>query len=360
MTLSVSLKHRFADLTLEVAFQGSGRLTALFGPSGCGKTSVINAIAGLLRPDRATITLDGTTFADDGAGTWLPPHRRRVGYVFQDSRLLPHLTVKQNLRYGRWFTAPAERYADEASVVALLGLSPLLDRKPAHLSGGEKQRVAIGRALLQSPRVLLMDEPLASLDEARKLEILPYVERLRDEVKVPIVYVSHTLSEVARLATDVVLMAKGRVAGAGPVRDVLPQLAQAGDELAQDAGVLLDASFKDFDAASELTTLTSPAGDVRVAGRLATSGGQYRVHIRAADVMLATTRPQEISALNIFEGEVTAITELPGAALEVRIRTGSCFLSSRITRFSASRLGIAPGKPVFAVVKTMQVRPPGR
>ncbi|MFT3670562.1 molybdenum ABC transporter ATP-binding protein [Aestuariivirga sp.] len=360
MTLSVSLQHRFPDMALDVAFTSSGRLTALFGPSGCGKTSVVNAIAGLLHPDQARVALDGHDFADTASGTWVPPHRRRIGYVFQDARLLPHLTVKQNLRYGLWFTPAADRYADESAVVSLLGLAPLLTRKPAHLSGGERQRVAIGRALLQSPRLLLMDEPLASLDEARKLEILPYIERLRDEIKVPIVYVSHGVNEVARLATDVVLMAKGRVVQAGPVAEVLPLLAEAGGELAQDAGVLLEASFKAYDAANDLTTLASPAGDIRIAGRMAASDGSYRVHIRAADVMLATARPQDVSALNIFEGVVTAVTDLPGAALEVRINAGGSVLSSRITRFSGNRLGIVPGKAVYAVVKTMSVRPPGK
>lgn len=360
MTLSVSFRHRFPDVALDVAFESSGRLIALFGPSGCGKTSVVNVIAGLLRPDSGRIALGGDVFADTAAGTWKPPHRRRIGYVFQDARLLPHLSVKQNLRYGRWFTPADERYADETGVVDLLGLSALLERRPAHLSGGERQRVAIGRALLQSPHLLLMDEPLASLDEARKLEILPYIERLRDEAKVPVVYVSHGVSEVTRLATDVVLMSKGRVVQAGPVQEVLPQLAAAGVELGQDAGVLLDARFKTYDAANDLTTLTSPAGDIRIAGEIVSSGGHYRVHVRAADVMLATTRPQDVSALNIFEGIVTAVTELPGAALEIRIDAGGSVLSSRITRYSAKRLGLAPGKAVFAIVKTMSVRPPSR
>ncbi len=216
MTLSVSFRHRFPDVALDVTFESSGRLIALFGPSGCGKTSVVNVIAGLLRPDSGRIALGGDVFADTAAGTWKPPHRRRIGYVFQDARLLPHLSVKQNLRYGRWFTPADERYADEAGVVNLLGLSALLERRPAHLSGGERQRVAIGRALLQSPHLLLMDEPLASLDEARKLEILPYIERLRDEAKVPIVYVSHGVSEVTRLATDVVRWR--RAASCGPDR----------------------------------------------------------------------------------------------------------------------------------------------
>jgi molybdate transport system ATP-binding protein len=360
MTLSVAIRHHFPDVSLDVAFDSSGKLTALFGPSGCGKTSVINAIAGLLRPESGKVSLGGTVFADTPDAIWVPPHRRRVGYVFQDSRLLPHLTVKQNLRYGQWFTPPAERYVEEGAVISLLGLARLLDRRPAHLSGGERQRVAIGRALLQSPRLLLMDEPLASLDEPRKLEILPYIERLRDEMKVPIVYVSHVVSEVARLATDVVLMTQGRVAQAGRVGEVLPLLAEAGGELAQDAGVLLDARFKTYDAANDLTTLSSPAGEVRIAGQLAAAGGSYRLHIRAADVMLATTRPQDISALNIFEGVVTALNELPGAALEVRIEAGSSFISSRITRFSAKRLGIVPGTAIFAVIKTMSVRPPGQ
>lgn len=204
MSVSVDIGHHQGSFVLDAAFESTGRLTALFGPSGSGKTSLINAIAGLIRPQRGRIAVDGRVLVDTGDGVFIPKHKRRIGMVFQDARLFPHLSVAANLRYGRWFAPAAERYGDIGAVVELLGIGHLLDRRPAGLSGGEKQRVAIGRALLASPRLLLMDEPLASLDEARKTEILPYIERLRDETKVPIVYVSHSVAEVARDRKSVV------------------------------------------------------------------------------------------------------------------------------------------------------------
>ena len=194
MTVLVDISHRLGDFAVDASFESAGRLTALFGPSGSGKTTLINLIAGLIRPDRGRIAVDGRRLVDTDAGLFVPKHRRRIGMVFQDARLFPHMSVAGNLRYGRWFTPGAERYADFDAVVELLGIGHLLDRRPAKLSGGEKQRVAIGRALLASPKLLLMDEPLASLDEARKAEILPYIERLRDETKIPIVYVSHSVA----------------------------------------------------------------------------------------------------------------------------------------------------------------------
>src|SRR5437667_10720461 len=222
--LEVDIEHRFGAFALDIHFRSGRGLTALFGRSGAGKTSVVNAIAGLLHPERGRIVVDGSVLLDTERGIHAPAHRRRIGYVFQEGRLFPHLTVRQNLLYGRWFTPAAERSGRLDDIVALLGIEALLGRRPALLSGGEKQRVAIGRALLASPRLLLMDEPLASLDEARKSEVLPYIETLRDEKRIPIVYVSHSLAEVARLATTLVLVADGRVAAAGPVAEIMSRL----------------------------------------------------------------------------------------------------------------------------------------
>ena len=216
MSLQVDIRHRLGAFSLDATFETSGRLTALFGPSGSGKTSLVNLIGGLLRPDEGRIVADGRVLVDTAARIFVPKHKRRIGYVFQDARLFPHMTVGQNLRYGRFFTPAAERYSDMDGVVELLGIGHLLDRRPGLLSGGEKQRVAIGRALLASPRLILMDEPLASLDDRRKAEIMPYIERLRDETKIPIVYVSHSVAEVARLATDIVVLDEGKVGGIGP------------------------------------------------------------------------------------------------------------------------------------------------
>jgi molybdate transport system ATP-binding protein len=210
MSVAVVARHRQGAFTLDVAFESDARVLALFGPSGSGKTTLLNIIAGLIRPQEGRVVVAGQPLTDTATKRFEPAHRRRIGYVFQDGRLFPHLTVRQNLLYGRWFTPKPERFGSIDEIVTLLGLAPLLGRNPHTLSGGEKQRVAIGRALLASPRLLLMDEPLASLDAARKAETLPYIERLRDELRIPIIYVSHSAEEVKRLAQQVVHLEDGR------------------------------------------------------------------------------------------------------------------------------------------------------
>jgi molybdate transport system ATP-binding protein len=211
MSFDIDVEARRGDFTLTVAFQAGPGLTALFGPSGAGKTSVLNMIAGMLRPARGRIAVDGQVLFDSALRVDLKPEHRRVGYIFQDARLFPHMTVQGNLLYGFNLVEEAARYAEPEHVIDLLGLSPVLARRPGSLSGGEQQRVAIGRALLASPRLLLMDEPLASLDDARKQEVLPYIERLRDELKIPILYVTHARGEVDRLAAAVIGIDHGRV-----------------------------------------------------------------------------------------------------------------------------------------------------
>jgi molybdate transport system ATP-binding protein len=211
MSLEVSAVTRLGKFTLDAGFKSESRVTAIFGPSGSGKTSILNVIAGLLRPERGRVAVDGVVLLDTGAGMFVPPHRRRIGYVFQDDRLFPHLSVKGNLLYGRIFLGSSRQHASFEEIVDLLDLGSLLHRGISALSGGEKQRVAIGRALLSSPRLLLLDEPLSSLDERRKGEVMPFFEKLRDRASMPIVYVSHVLSEIERLAGTVVLMGSGRV-----------------------------------------------------------------------------------------------------------------------------------------------------
>ena len=213
--LSFDVEKKLGEFHLAARFETTDGATALFGPSGSGKTSIVNMIAGLVAPDRGRIALGDTVLFDSATRTNVPAYRRRIGYVFQEGRLFPHLTVSQNLDYGCWMSAFADDPAERERIVALLDIGHLLSRRPGHLSGGERQRVAFGRALLMQPRLLLLDEPLASLDRARKLEILPYLARLRDEAKVPMIYVSHQAGEIIRLASQVVRIEDGRVMAAG-------------------------------------------------------------------------------------------------------------------------------------------------
>lgn len=216
--LRVDIQKQLGEFSLAAAFTSEGRVTGLFGASGSGKTSLINTIAGLLRPDRGSIVIDGETVDDTAAGIHVPTWRRRIGYVFQDARLFPHLDIRQNLDYGRRMNGLAEDPAQHKRVVDLLDIGALLDRRPGKLSGGERQRVALGRALLSKPRLLLLDEPLGALDESRKLEILPYLVRLRDEAGVPMVYVSHDAAELRQLATQIVMLRRGQVTAFGGVK----------------------------------------------------------------------------------------------------------------------------------------------
>jgi molybdate transport system ATP-binding protein len=216
--LRVDVAKQLGEFTLEAAFESQGRVTGLFGASGAGKTSLVNMIAGLLRPDRGTIAIDGETLDDTAKGIHVPVYRRRIGYVFQDARLFPHLDVRQNLDYGRRMNHLADDDAQRQRVTELLDIGHLLDRRPGKLSGGERQRVALGRALLSKPRLLLLDEPLGALDEGRRAEILPYLMRLRDEARVPMVYVSHDAAEMRQLATQIVLLKGGRVTSVGGVK----------------------------------------------------------------------------------------------------------------------------------------------
>lgn len=353
MSVEIALAHAFAGFTLDLAFTAPPGLTALFGPSGSGKTTVINAVAGLLRPDRGRVVVDGTVLLDTAAGTALPPHRRRTGYVFQDARLFPHLTVRQNLGYGAWFASAAPG-PDMARIVELLDIGPLLYRRPAGLSGGERQRVALGRAILSRPRILLMDEPLSALDEALKLDILPYLERLRDELHLPILYVSHAMAEVARLATTLVLVDRGRLVAAGPAGVVLSDPATAPALGLREAGALLSVRVGAHDA-DGLSRLDSGAGPLWLPRVSAAPGTHLRVRILAQDVMIARTRPEGISALNVLPATVRDLRLGDGPGALVRLDCGGEVILARITRRSVGALGLAPGTPVFAVLKAVSV-----
>lgn len=353
MSLFVAIRHRLGDFELDAAFEGKGKLIALFGPSGSGKTSIVRAIAGLIRPEEGRIVAEDRVLSDTRQGLFLRPHKRRIGYVFQDARLFPHMTCRQNLLFGRWFTPAPERYVDIDQVIELLGIGHLLARQPGSLSGGERQRVAIGRALAASPRLLLMDEPLASLDDGRKAEIMPYVERLRDEMGIPIVYVSHSVAEVARLADEIVLLANGKVVAAGDATDVMARTDLMAQEDQAEAGALLELTVTGQDTEYGMTVLSSPAGEVRVPRIDAAAGAGVRLRIRARDVMLALTRPDAISGLNILEGLLLGLKDAGSGQVDVTMDCGGQPLVARITRLSADRLRLQPGMGLFAIVKSV-------
>lgn len=355
MTLSVAVRHALPGFTLDVSFEAPPGVTALFGRSGSGKTSIVNAVAGLLRPDFGRITLDGAVLEDSERRLWLPPHMRRIGYVFQEPRLFPHLTVRQNLAYGARLVSKApDAGQDFERVVAMLGIAALLPRRPGALSGGEASRVAIGRALLSRPRLLLMDEPLTALDASRKAEILPYLERLRDEVGVPILYVSHALSEVARLATTIVVIDAGRVARAGPAAEMLADPEAAPLLGIREAGALLPARVAAHHD-DGLTELTVSAGRLLLPRLAVAPGTRLRVRIPAQDVILSRARPEGLSALNILPATVTGLRRGEGPGVIVQLRAGDDLILARITRRSAEALGLEPGAECHAILKSVAV-----
>lgn len=359
MSLIVNIKHQLGDpkaangLNLVANFESDGRLTAFFGASGSGKTTLINLISGLMTPDQGTISINGQTVVDRERGILVPPHRRRIGYVFQDARLFPHMTVSQNLRYGKWFSPSRQRYANFDHIIELLGIGALLERRPAHLSGGEKQRVAIGRALLSSPRLLLMDEPLAALDESRKAEIMPYIEQLRDETKIPIVYVSHAMGEVTRLASDIVVMQSGKIRASGPLGEVLASLDMLPEADRDESSALIDLTIIGHDRAYGLTTLRSSGGNWRLPLIDLPVNHIVRARIRARDVTIATQEPQDQSALNVLEGTISALNVSNYADAMAAILVGTDTIIVRLTRYSVDRLGLHEGKKVYATIKAV-------
>jgi len=345
---------RRGTFSFEGAFAADAPIVALFGRSGSGKTSIVHAIAGIVRPVRGRIVIAGRTLFDSAKSIDLAPEHRRVGCVFQDALLFPHLTVRANLAYGERLTPAAERYIERDRIVDLLDLARLLDRRPANLSGGERQRVAIGRALLASPRILLMDEPLASLDASRKAEILAYIELLRDEIGLPIVYVSHAIEEVTRLADHVVVIAEGKVAAAGDVAQTLGRLETplAGRF---DAGGVVEAKVARIDERYGLTTIAFDGGELVVPNLDALVGEPVRARIRARDVSLSLERPRFISVQNVLAATVVDVTAEFGAIVDVTLRVGAAVLIARITRKSADELGLGAGQPVHALVKAVAI-----
>ena len=358
--LEVAVTKRLSAFKIDAEFScATNGIVALFGRSGAGKTSLVNMLAGLSRPDSGRIEIEGVTVFDSSRGLDLPPERRRIGYVFQEGRLFPHMTVRGNLTYGLRRAPADERRIQLDQIVDLLGLEALLGRRPHDLSGGEKQRVALGRALLTNPRLLLMDEPLAGLDQARKDEVLLFIERLRDELTIPIVYVSHAMPEIVRLADTMVLMSNGRVEAVGPLDELTSRLDLRPLTGRYEAGAVLEARVEGQDAAFALTELSFAGGRLWVPRLDLPDGAELRLRIRARDVVLAHARPEGTSILNALPCVVKDIGAEEGAEesaqVDLRLDAGGAALWARITRRSLHELGLVPGSEVYALIKAVAI-----
>lgn len=352
--MSIAARFRLAhpgfalDIALELPGQG---VTALFGPSGSGKTSLLRCFAGLERAAGGRLSINGEVWQDETR--FLPTHRRPIGMVFQEASLFPHLNVRRNLQYG-WKRLPADqRRVELAQAVELLGIEPLLERLPERLSGGERQRVAIARALLASPRLLLMDEPLAALDQARKNEILPYLDRLRTELDIPLLYVSHAADEVARLADHLVVLDQGKVQASGPLAETLARI-DLPIRLGDDAGVVLDGSIAERDAGWHLARVAFAGGSLWVRDDGTPLGQAVRVRILARDVSIALEETRGSSFLNVLPATVVALADdvHPAVAL-VRLAVADSPVVARLTHRSAAALDIRPGQPVWIQIKAV-------
>jgi molybdate transport system ATP-binding protein len=344
---------KLGTFAYEAAFESPSSVS-LFGRSGSGKTVTLGLIAGLLRPDRGVIIVDDRVLVDTEKHIFVPKHDRRIGLVYQDAQLFPHLTVRQNLLFGRWFAPPAARAVAFDAVVDTLGIGHLLGRRPGRLSGGERQRVAIGRALLSSPRLLLMDEPLAALDDERKGEVLTLIERLRDGFKIPIVYVSHSIDEVARLAATVVVFAGGHVIATGPVDEVFgPRRVQA-EESRFERSFVLTGRVVGMNQEFGLTQIAHPGGTIWLVGPAGAPGGEVRLVIKATDVTVATERPRDLSIRSVLTGRIGAIEQEDGplAAVTIDLPVHG-HVVALVTRMAVDELRLAPGRDVFALIKTV-------
>ena len=342
----------YAGFTLDVDLDLPGRgVTALFGPSGSGKTTLLRAIAGLERVAGGRLSVNGEIWQDETVCR--PTWQRPLGYVFQEASLFPHLDVRANLEYGQKRVPGAASRVSLDQAVAMLDIGHLLDRKPAGLSGGERQRVGIARALATSPRLLLMDEPLAALDLARKQEILPYLERLHDELDIPVLYVSHTPDEVARLADHLVVLQNGQAVAAGPLTETLARV-DLPIRLGEDAGVVLDAVIAARDAVWQLAHVEFAGGRLWVRDQGLPVGHRARVRILARDVSLARTPAGDTSILNTLHATVSACAGDAHPALTlVRLQVGESPLLARVTRKSAHALGLAAGQSIYAQIKAV-------
>ena len=355
MSLDLNITKRLGTFTLDVGFTAPNGVTAVFGRSGAGKTTLINVVAGLSAPDSGHIALNDTPLFDAAQRINLPAHKRRMGYVFQDARLFPHMDVTQNLRFGLRH-APAGSTGPSLDEVAdLLGLTDLMKRRPTDLSGGEKQRVALGRALLSRPKMLLMDEPLAALDGQRKDNILPYLERLKSGAAgLPILYVSHALDEIARLADQLVILSKGKIAASGSIFDVLADPTIVPLVGVRQAGAVLQATVMEH-GDDGISTLKTNAGTLELPGVAAPVGTLVRLHVLAQDVILSRTRPTGLSSVNILPVTVKSIRTGDGPGAAISLDAAGDQLLARVTARAVQDLELTSGVSCFAVIKATSI-----
>lgn len=362
--LSLAIQHSVADFHLDVTLTAASGVTGIIGPSGAGKSMLLKMIAGLDRPSSGHIMFEGETLSDATRGVFLAPEHRRIGYVFQDALLFPHMSVSENLDYGAKRRGNASAISRD-DIIALLGLEALVTRRPHHLSGGEAQRVAIGRALLSNPRLLLMDEPLSSLDPRRRHDILPFIDALHRRLDLPIIYVSHNIDEITRLADRVIVLHAGKVAAAGNVADVLNQpmmqrLILGDDSRNDDSVMIVEAHVLSHDMPQHVTQLSLGSTCLSLPLLHRPIGEMVRLRIHARDIAIATERPQGISVQNIIETMITEIVSTAAGQVNVTLSLSDMHqLTARITQRASDTLALAPGMTVWALIKSVALASDG-
>ena len=353
--LDVDIAGQRGDFNYALSFKSDANVTALFGVSGAGKSTLIDAISGHVQPENGCIAIGDSVFFDTVNRKNINVRKRRVGHIFQDPRLFPHMNVKRNLTYARWAGWRNKKAASFDDIIEMLGLGDLLTRMPANLSGGERQRVAIGRALLSDPRVLLMDEPLTGLDHWRKMEIMPYFERIASEGGVPIVYVSHDLDEVVRLADHMVLMDAGRVKHHGALAEVLPKVHGQFDQGKHAPSSLIDAQFETIDPTWDMTWLKIGRQNFALSEKLKPRDEPYRVRIDASDVAIALKEPRGTSFQNVLHGRILAIEKMGDAYCDVTLSIDGQPIIARVTHKARNELSLAIDLPVFVMIKSVAI-----
>jgi len=350
--IEIDIRAKLGEFQLEVCFEVEHGITALFGPSGSGKTSLIRIIAGLETPASGLIRISGTTLFSKSENINLPIHTRKVGYVLQEANLFPHLNVHQNLTYARW-AGKRNKSIDIKDICKVLGIENLLDRMPDKLSGGERQRVAIGRALLSDPSILLLDEPLSALDHSRKQEILPFLEQIRDRFAIPMIYISHSVDEITRLADQLVVLNNGKQSTYGPIETVLRDLDIRGSGDALEAGSLINGICTGFDDQVALAQinigeqiLQLPIAELKI-------GSKVRLRIKANDVAIALSKPDNISMQNMLESKITALRQTDPSHVTLDLQIGSQQIRSHITQKAASDLALKEGRTCIALLKSV-------